>query len=143
MKKLILILVVLIGAGAAGSWLLLNPGKQEATPLVKPYGITLDLPVIPVPILSDGKFNGQIFIKLALLFRSDEDKMRAQRLVPYLLNHMLRDLHRLAPHPSVRDGSIDLVVLEARMQRIADDLLGVEQALLRIRDIKIQPPPKQ
>lgn len=139
MKKLLVLLVVLILAGGSTAWYLLQP--KAAPPPPPLFSSSLDLPILPVPILLEDKVQGSIFLKLALLFNAEEKEQKARRFLPVLFDHFLKEMVEIAPRKAFLNGTIDQGLLETHLQRIADDVLGTEIAIVRVRSMEIQKTP--
>lgn len=139
MKKLLIILILLIALGGGAAWFLLKPKadvEAETTPMPEEsYVSHMDLPVMPVPILIDGNSKGALFLKMRLLFLSQENENKARKYLPYLFDHLLKEMHAIAPHKSIAGGNIQPQMLEGRLQIVVDHLLGEKIATIRVIDI--------
>ena len=140
MKKLIIIMVVLIVAAGGAAWFLLQPGPNDASAEIpkETYNSSLDLPIMPVPIISGGISKGALYMKFTLLFSSEENEAKTRKYLPYLYDHLIKEMHIIAPNKSIANGTIDPASLEKHLQTIIDDVIGGQIATIRIKDMSIQ-----
>lgn len=144
MKKLLILLVFLLllgGAAAAAWWFFLRPQEngtaavEEAPP---PVLTQVDLPVMSIGIIKNGKPSQRVDFLISVIFDDPEKQARVQARMPRLIDGVVTELHGLLPRKMVEQGGFDRAFLEQRLKKMAQARLGVGAINnIYIRDMQV------
>lgn len=125
MKKLLLILPVLVLAGAAAWWFVLRgPEAPQGSAQEAPQVQFVDLPPLTLPVVRDGDVERVVRVDLALELKSGADAPRVSADLPRLTDAFLVELYALVGHRLMEENRYDADVIKRRLQAASERVLG-------------------
>ena len=85
-----------------------------------------------VPVVQDGKLKGRIVVVLNLETKVGPERNRAEHYLPRMRAEFLTFLRRYGSLD--RGARININLIKARLQRIADDVVGPDTVVVLIRE---------
>lgn len=100
----------------------------------QPEGTVVFIKLDPfqVPVVQDGKLKGRIVVVLNLETKVGPERNRAEHYLPRMRAEFLTFLRRYGSLD--RGARININLIKARLQRIADDVVGPDTVVVLIRE---------
>lgn len=108
-------------------WLKIGPFSnnievEEVAPIEPPLTIKMDK--LSIPIFADERVAATILIELEVEVLGTENRAKTMKQLPRLTDAFFKDLYVFVPQLIRRKTKLTTTILAARMQKIANKLLG-------------------
>lgn len=143
MKKLfvIIFILLLLGGGGAAAWWFFLRAPEEGAPAEEappPVLTQIDLPLISVGIIKNGKPAQRVDFLISLVFDDPLKQAHLQERLPRVNDAILAELHGLLPRKMVEQGGYDRGFLEERLARLMEHEFGAGAVYkIYIRDMQV------